>query len=406
MMPGSTAPRPAWSLSVSFLSFQVCGLLLLGLIAQAGPDDARVSFQGRLANPMGVPVPDGWYDMVFRFYDAPAAGTLLLTDRHVAGGSPVTTSGGLYTVLLGGGDIVAGSETNLWQMFVNHPQVYVGVSVGSAPELTPLLRLTPVPYAVRADDALTLAGKSAAQFLDASAVSQVKTGQLVLAATAPIQPVLEVTNISGSGTGIRSTVAGAGPAVVAVNAGGGPILQGQSGSGGGVVFDVANNGTVTTSGRYTFAAARTNRLTLGPADFVPRHPSEEQYVLWGYPWKTNRHYLVCTMQSGFATFHANVHVPEGATMTKLVSYLYDVDPGRSSTLNLARCSLFGQTGPDPVYLATTTSVNNQIRVERPLAEVANTSTNHYVLTLQLFWSDLGMQFLGAQVEYTYTELKN
>lgn len=40
MMPGSTAPRPAWSLSVSFLSFQVCGLLLLGLIAQAGPDDA------------------------------------------------------------------------------------------------------------------------------------------------------------------------------------------------------------------------------------------------------------------------------------------------------------------------------------------------------------------------------
>jgi hypothetical protein len=29
-----------------------------------------------------------------------------------------------------------------------------------------------------------------------------------------------------------------------------------------------------------------------------------------------------------------------------------------------------------------------------------------VLSLQLFWSDLGMQFFGAQVEYTYTELKN
>jgi hypothetical protein len=101
-----------------------------------------------------------------------------------------------------------------------------------------------------------------------------------------------------------------------------------------------------------------------------------------------------------------VRVPEGATITKLVSYLYDVDPGRSSTLNLARCSLFGHTGPDPVYLATATSVNNQIRVESALSEVVNTSASHYVLSLQLFWSDLGMQFLGAQIEYTYTDLKN
>ena len=45
-------------------------------------------------------------------------------------------------------------------------------------------------------------------------------------------------------------------------------------------------------------------------------------------------------------------------------------------------------------------------MERPLFEVVNTSTNHYVLSLQLSWSDLGMQFFGAQVEYTYTELKN
>jgi len=93
-------------------------------------------------------------------------------------------------------------------------------------------------------------------------------------------------------------------------------------------------------------------------------------------------------------------------MTKLISYIYDVDAARSSTLNLARCSLYGHLGPDPVYLATNTSVDNQMRVERTLSEVVNTTTNHYVLTLQLFWSDLGMQFLGAQVEYSYTDLKN
>jgi hypothetical protein len=249
--------------------------------------------------------------------------------------------------LLGGGEIIAGSESNLWSVFLNHPEVYVGISIGGEPELTPRMLLTRTPYAVRAEDALTLSGKSASQFL---------------------------------------TIASNGNAAV-------------TGS-------LSVTGNVTTAGVYRFNSAKTNRITLGPADFRPRHPTEEQFILWGYPWKANRHYLICTMQTGSASFHADVHVPEGARLTKLISYIYDVDAARSSTLNIARCSLFGHTGPDPVYLATNTSVDNQIRVERSLNEVVNTTSSHYVLSLQLFWSDLGMHFLGAQVEYTYTELKN
>jgi len=66
----------------------------------------------------------------------------------------------------------------------------------------------------------------------------------------------------------------------------------------------------------------------------------------------------------------------------------------------------GEAGPDPVYLATVNSVNNQIRVAVPVSEVVNTTFSHYVLTLQLYWSDIGMTFTGAQVEYAYSELKN
>jgi len=51
-------------------------------------------------------------------------------------------------------------------------------------------------------------------------------------------------------------------------------------------------------------------------------------------------------------------------------------------------------------------VNNQIRVAVPVSEVVNTTFSHYVLTLQLYWSDIGMTFTGAQVEYAYSELKN
>jgi hypothetical protein len=192
---------------------------------------------------------------------------------------------------------------------------------------------------------------------------------------------------------------------MALNQGTGPVIQAQS-SPGTVVFNVAKDGNTTIAGNYKFNAPKTGRVTLGPADFVPRHPFEEQYILWGYPWKSNRHYLICTMETGKATFHADLHVPEGATLTKLISYIYDVDSARGSVLNLARCSLFGHTGPDPVYLATNNSADNQIRVERPLTEVVNTTSSHYVLSLELYWSDLGMQFLGAQVEYTYSELKN
>lgn len=369
-------------MEVRGILFVMLSCLFLFPAAAAEPEYARVSFQGRLTGTAGAAVPDGSYDMRFKFYDAATNGTLLLTDQHVGPTNAVAVSGGLYAVLLGGGEIVAGGESNLWSVFLNHSQVYLGISIGAEPEMTPRLLLTRTPYAVRAEDALTLSGKSASQFLDATSISQTKTGQLVLSVTS------------------------SNPALIAWNRGTGSVIQAQSRNGT-VVFDVATNGNTTIAGSYKFSGAKTNRITLGPADFVPRHPEEEQYILWGYPWKTNRHYLICTMQTGSATFHANVHVPEGATLTKLVSYIWDVDGARSSTLNLARCSLFGHTGLDsPVYLVTNTSADNQIRVERPLTEVVNTSTNHYVLSLQLFWSDLGMQFLGAQVEYTYTELKN
>jgi len=328
-----------------FGSIVAVGLLCSS--AYAEPPYAGITFQGKLTSPNGTPVPNGSYDMVFKFYDAPSAGALLLTDRHVAPNDSVPVSAGLYSVVLGTGQFVAGVETNLWHVLLRHPEVYVGITVNAEPEMVPPLALTRAPYAVRAEDALSLGGTPAAQYLQVASNGN--------------------TTITGTATVMSNIV---------------------------------------TSGQYKFSTPQVGRITLGPADFVPRHPSEEQYVLWGYPWKTNRHYLVCTMTSGSATFYADVRAPEGATITKLVSYIYDVDSARSSTLNLARCSLYGHLGPDPIYLATNASVDNRVRVETALAEVVNTATNHYVLSLQLFWSDLGMQFLGAQLEYTYSELKN
>src|SRR5262245_20105740 len=110
-----------WSVALA----AYCCLVLCRLLA-AEPEYARVSFQGRVTGAGGVPLPNGSYDMSFRFYDAGA--TLLLTDEHAAENA-VTVAAGLYTVLLGGGKITAGSESNLWSVFLNHPQVFVGISI-------------------------------------------------------------------------------------------------------------------------------------------------------------------------------------------------------------------------------------------------------------------------------------
>src|SRR5688572_23660865 len=88
-------------------------------LANADPPYARVSFQGKLFNTNGISAPDGGYDMVFKFYNASSNATLLLTDRHTANNS-VLVSGGLYSVLLGGGEIVTGAESNLWSVFLKH----------------------------------------------------------------------------------------------------------------------------------------------------------------------------------------------------------------------------------------------------------------------------------------------
>src|SRR5688572_7871741 len=137
------------------LSFSVLSCLIaFCATAQVDPGYERVSFQGRLNNASGVPAPNGTYDMVFKFYDARTNGALLLTDRHISGGGPVTVSGGLYTVLLGDGEIIAGTESNLWSVFLNHPEVYIGISAAGEAEMTPRILLTRTPYAVRAEDAL------------------------------------------------------------------------------------------------------------------------------------------------------------------------------------------------------------------------------------------------------------
>ncbi len=96
-----------------------------------------ISYQGRLTNAGGTAVPDGSYSIAFTICDTPSGGTGKWTETQ-----SVTTSGGLFAVQLGTVNAIV--DTVFKDAFR-----YLGVKVGTDPELSPRTRLVSVPYANR-----------------------------------------------------------------------------------------------------------------------------------------------------------------------------------------------------------------------------------------------------------------
>jgi hypothetical protein len=97
-----------------------------------------VTFQGRLADPVGKPVADGYYGIRFRIYDVETGGTPLW--EKVKG---VYVTGGVF-------DAVLGDETAIDLPFDR--QYWIGIKVATDPdEVFPRVKLTSSPYAVNAD---------------------------------------------------------------------------------------------------------------------------------------------------------------------------------------------------------------------------------------------------------------
>jgi hypothetical protein len=124
---------------------------LLVTTASMASAPGLISYQGKLLDQSGSPVADGELEMEFRFYDSCTAGNLLLSDYHPA----VQTADGIYHVLLGDGTLTAGTEDDLLSVFVNHDLVCLGTRIGTDTEMVPRQQLVSVPYAFRADVAVS-----------------------------------------------------------------------------------------------------------------------------------------------------------------------------------------------------------------------------------------------------------
>lgn len=123
-------------------------IFILFLIALTGNISAQpprmIAYQGLIRLSNGLPVSDGNHAIKISLYDAPQNGNLIYTEADI-----VTTSGGKYTMFLGG-------QTPLPDSLTFGKLYFVGVAIDAGPELI-RTAFTSAPYALNASlaDGLT-----------------------------------------------------------------------------------------------------------------------------------------------------------------------------------------------------------------------------------------------------------
>jgi hypothetical protein len=133
----------------------------------------QLNFQARLQTAGGAIVPDGYYNIEFKLYSASTGGTALWTEPYAynsGSGScagPVGTNDCRVRVVNGYVSVYLGSHTSFPSTIPWDQQLYLTMNVGGTTdtgsitydgEMTPRLKLTAVPYAMRANSAKQLQG--------------------------------------------------------------------------------------------------------------------------------------------------------------------------------------------------------------------------------------------------------
>ncbi|MEM7531399.1 MAG: H-type lectin domain-containing protein [Chloroflexota bacterium] len=127
------------------------GAISLGL-TNTPTATTTIPYQGRLTDGNGNPI-SGTKTMAFSLYNQVSGGTALWTESRT-GDNSVTVTDGLFNVMLG-------SVTSLDQSIITaNSMLYLGITVGTNPEISPRVQLGRVPLAVHALQAETVADRS------------------------------------------------------------------------------------------------------------------------------------------------------------------------------------------------------------------------------------------------------
>ncbi len=146
------------------------GMLVLVLLSALGilmfPGDVSamsnfIPIQGKLTDAGGTPL-NGTYSVTFTIYNASSGGTVLCTDTN-----DVVVANGLFNTDMGG------CSSN---DFSGTPQLYLGIQVGSDPEMTPRQPLYGTPFAWGLVDGILSSGASSYYFIPGSTLIKEDSG--------------------------------------------------------------------------------------------------------------------------------------------------------------------------------------------------------------------------------------
>jgi len=141
----------------------VIALLLLFGVQSSAAVPQSIKYQGLLTDTSGTTL-NGSQNMTFKLYDAASGGNQLWTESQ-----SVNVSDGLFQVALG-------STNPLTQDIFDAAQVWLGITIGANPELSPRERIAAVPYALQAEIAQTALATSGAEWVFAGTLADLVAG--------------------------------------------------------------------------------------------------------------------------------------------------------------------------------------------------------------------------------------
>jgi hypothetical protein len=177
-----------------------------------------IPIQGRLTDSHGVPL-NGSYSMKFSLYERATGGTAVCSDTDW-----VHVTDGLFTAYI---DYCHNND-------ITGKQLYLGIKVGSDPEMTPRKPIYAVPYARSLRPGAIISSSSGYGLEILSSAGTGKSGSAIYA---------ENTS-TGSGIAIWADTHGTDTTLVTRNLGSGPLFKGFGGDGGEDEFRINNNGSI------------------------------------------------------------------------------------------------------------------------------------------------------------------
>ncbi|MGH8016247.1 MAG: hypothetical protein ACREBV_08665, partial [Candidatus Zixiibacteriota bacterium] len=139
-------------------------LLLISLSSLASAAIPQfIKYQGLLTDSSGVAI-EGLQNMTFKLYDAAVNGNQLWTESQT-----VNVSQGLFQVSLG-------ANNPLTQDVFDAAQVWLGITVGANPEISPRERIGAVPYALQAEVAQSVESTPGSPWIMAGNLLDLTTG--------------------------------------------------------------------------------------------------------------------------------------------------------------------------------------------------------------------------------------